>query len=61
MPARIILFVAPINILLSYLLGELSLGRDRIVELDAVFQYGDLTRFALDLSGRQSRLPSHII
>ena len=61
MPARIIVFVAPINIFLSYLLGESLLNGGRIMDLDGVFQFGVLIRFALGLLERRLRLLSHII
>ena len=40
MPARIIAFVAPINILLNYLLGKLFLAYDCIMELMGVLVWG---------------------
>ena len=60
MPARIIAFVAPINILLNYLLGDLFLVCDCIMELMGDSVWG-LNRFALGLLERLLRLPSHII
>ena len=60
-PARIICFVAPINMLLTYLLGEWLLIGYRITEDDGMVQCGDLNRCGLVLLEHRSQLPSHII